>query len=134
MTIGQEIDYYVIGEGMMRDYVKDKIAELELSNIHLLPYQPRSLMPEIIAFSDIQFIFMQPQIAAQGFPSKVYTVMASAKPLVVCSPENTPIVNFLKDTACAKIVTASDATAKAKVIARGLAAVTKQELDEVGER
>lgn len=134
MTIGQEIDYYVIGEGMMRDYVKDKIAELELSNIHLLPYQPRSLMPEVIGFSDIQFIFMQPQIAAQGFPSKVYTVMASAKPLVVCSPENTPIVNFLKDTACAKIVTASDATAKANEIARWLASVTKQELQEMGER
>ena len=60
--------------------------------------------------------------------------MASGKPLVVCSPVNTPIVNFLKDTACAKIVTASDATAKANEIARWLASVTKQELQEMGER
>lgn len=134
LTKGNKIDYYIIGEGMMRDYLNDKIAEYKLSNIHLLPYQPRELMPEIIGFSDIQFIFMEPQIAAQGFPSKVYTIMASAKPMVICSPENTPIVNFLHDIDCARIITASDAVAKANEIATWLTSVTKQELREMGER
>lgn len=134
ITLGRKIDYYVIGEGMMRDYLRDKIAEYELSNVHLLPYQPRELMPEIIGFSDIQYIFMEPQIAAQGFPSKVYTIMASAKPMVICSPENSPIVNFLQDIGCARIVTASDAITKANEIATWLSSVTKQELMGMGER
>lgn len=133
-TKGRKIDYYVIGEGMMRDYLADKIMEYGLTNIHLLPYQPRERMPEIIGFSDIQFIFMEPQIAAQGFPSKVYTIMASAKPMLVCSPKNTPIVNFLDGIECAKIFTVSDAKEKAEEIDRWLSSVSRDELRQMGER
>lgn len=127
-------DYYVIGEGMMRKYLKDKITEFDLTNIHLLPYQPRELMPEIIGFSDIQFIFMEPKIAAQGFPSKVYTIMASAKPLLVCSPENSPIVNFLSEIECAKIITSTKATEKATEIAKWLSDISNDELNKMGKR
>lgn len=134
ITNGRKIEYYVIGEGMMRDYLKEKITEYRLSNINLLPYQPRELMPEIIAFSDIQFIFMEPQIAAQGFPSKVYTIMASAKPLIVCSPDTTPIVNYLNNVGCAKIVTKLDSVTKANEIAKWLSDVKKEELIEMGTR
>ncbi len=133
-TKGKPIDYYVIGEGVMRGYVADKIIEFNLDNIHLLPYQPRELMPEIIAFSDVQYIFMEPKIAAQGFPSKVYTIMAGAKPLLVCSPDNTPIVNFLKDIGCAKIITAENVNSKADEICRWLDSVKPEELKAMGRK
>lgn len=128
------IDYYVIGEGVMHGYVADRIKEYNLDNVHLLPYQPRELMPEIIAFSDIQYIFMEPKIAAQGFPSKVYTIMAGAKPLLVCSPESTPIVNFLKDIDCAKIITAEDVNSKADEICKWLDSVKPDELKAMGQK
>ncbi len=133
-TKGKPIDYYVIGEGVMRGYVADKIIEFNLDNLHLLPYQPRELMPEIIAFSDMQYIFMEPKIAAQGFPSKVYTIMAGAKPLLVCSPDNTPIVNFLKDIGCAKIITAENVNSKADEICRWLDSVKPEELKAMGRK
>jgi len=40
-----------------------------------------------------------------GFPSKVYTIMACNRPLLVMSGEHTPIVNFLSDKHCAKLIT-----------------------------
>lgn len=133
-TKGKPIDYYVIGEGMMHDYIAGKIKEFDLANVHLLPYQPRELMPEVIAFSDIQYIFMEPKIAAQGFPSKVYTIMAGAKPLLVCSPNNTPIVNFLKGVNCAKIITAADVKSKADEICSWLDLVTREYLRGMGQK
>jgi len=133
-TKGKPIDYYVIGEGVMHSFVADKIKEYNLDNVHLLPYQPRELMPEIIAFSNIQYIFMEPKIAAQGFPSKVYTIMAGAKPLLVCSPDNTPIVNFLKDIDCAKIITAEDVNSKADEICRWLDSVNPEGLKAMGQK
>jgi len=133
-TKGKLIDYYVIGEGVMHGFVADKIKEFNLDNVRLLPYQPRELMPEIIAFSDIQFIFMEPKIAAQGFPSKVYTIMAGAKPLLVCSPDNTPIVNFLQEIDCAKIITAEDVNSKADEICRWLDSVKPEELKNMGQK
>ena len=41
----------------------------------------------------------------EGFPSKVYTIMACAKPIVVVTGENTPLYNFLKDINCAELIT-----------------------------
>lgn len=132
LTKDLPIDYYVIGEGKLHGFLEDSIARLNLTNIRLLPYQPREMMPQIIAFSDIQFIFMEPRIAAQGFPSKVYTIMASGKPLLICSPENTPIVNFLRDPDCAKIITATDAKEKAREAATWLRSVDADELKRLG--
>jgi colanic acid biosynthesis glycosyl transferase WcaI len=62
-------------------------------------------MPALLAYSDIQFIFMSPDTEKHGFPSKVYTIMACAKPLLVISGDNTPIINFLKDKDCAYLFT-----------------------------
>lgn len=134
ITKEKSFEFYVIGEGMMLDYLKDKISENKLSNIHVIPYQPRELMPDIIAFSDIQFIFMKPEIAAQGFPSKVYTIMASSKPLLVCSPPHTPIVSFLSDIGCAHIITETDVSAKARNAELWLSSISRNELTEMGKR
>ena len=41
----------------------------------------------------------------EGFPSKVYTIMACAKSLVVVTGEKTPLFNFLNGKNCAEIVT-----------------------------
>ena len=131
--LGKPIDFYVIGEGAMKEYLESRIEEKNLSNIHLLPYQPRELMPEILAFSDIQFIFMEPEIAAQGFPSKVYTIMACGKPLLVCSPEGSPIVNFLSGLDCAKLVTDTSVEAKTDTICRWLESINPRSLKEMGE-
>ena len=88
-------------------------------------------MPQILDYSDIQFIFMKPGVDRQGFPSKVYTVMACGKPLLISSGEDTPIVNFLSGVGCAKIVTSSGNGAEE--MAEWLTTVTRDELGRMGE-
>ena len=100
----QDVEFYVIGEGVMKSYLKEQINLLNLKNIHLVSYQNRDLMPSLIAYADLHFIFMSPDMEGQGFPSKVYTIMACAKPLLVISGENTPISNFLKPVQCAYMI------------------------------
>lgn len=127
-----DVEYFVIGEGNKKNYIKKQKVAHGLENIHILPYQPRQIMPSILAYSDIQFIFMSPEMDMQGFPSKVYTIMACAKPLLVCSRTNTPIVNFLKEKNCAKIVTENDFEKKVDEMVNWLQTVTKDELKRMG--
>ncbi len=128
-----DVEFFVIGEGVMKSYLEEKKAELAFDNIRILPYQPRELMPEILSYSDIQFIFMNPEMDMQGFPSKVYTIMACARPLLVCSGEGTPIVNFLKDHNCARLVTDRSLENKVEEIYSWLKSVTKEELNTLGQ-
>lgn len=128
------VEYFVIGEGVMKQYVADKKQELALDKLHVLPYQPRHLMPAILAYSDAQYIFMTPEMEGMGFPSKVYTIMACGRPLVVCSGKNTPIVNFLEPTGCAKLVTTHNLEEKTDEMAAWLSSLTREQLREMGLR
>ncbi len=96
--------FYVIGEGVLKRKLEEDVNERSLPNIKILPYQPRALMPAIVSYADLHFIFMNPQMEEQGFPSKVYTIMACGKPLLVISGEHTPLYSFLKNKPCAKLI------------------------------
>ena len=131
-TKGFSIEYFIIGEGVMKPVLEEKVRELELDNVHILPYQPRSLMPSILAYSDIQFIFMNPEMEMQGFPSKVYTIMACGRPLLVCSGKDTPIINFLQEHGCAKLITEKSLEKKVGEMVDWLKSVSRSELALLG--
>ena len=60
--------------------------------------------------------------------------MACERPLLVLSGENTPIVNFLKDKGCAKLITEQDFDKKVDEMVDWLRSATKEELAEMGKR
>lgn len=132
-TKDEPIEYFIIGEGVMRNYIEEKIEEFQLDKVHLLPYQSRTLMPAILAYSDIQFIFMNPEMEMQGFPSKVYTIMACAKPLLVCSGIGTPIINFLRNCNCAKLVTEKKCDEKVEEMLKWLKTTNREQLIQFGK-
>lgn len=130
----ENIEFFVIGEGVMKDYLEKEKTTHDLKKVHLIPYQSRNLMPWLIAYSDIQFIFMSPHVEGHGFPSKVYTIMACGKPMLICSGKNTPIVEFLKDKQCAFLIEEKNLEEKNKQIVKILKSVDRNSLSEMGKR
>lgn len=128
------VEYFLIGMGKMRSWVEEQKQTLGLDKLHILDYQPRHLMPAILAYSDLQYIFMTPESEGMGFPSKVYTIMACGRPLLVCSGENTPIINFLKPIGCAKLITDHDLDRKTDEMTQWLAGMTREKLREMGAK
>ena len=133
-TRNQPVEYFLIGMGKMRSWVEEQKQTLGLDKLHILDYQPRHLMPAILAYSDLQYIFMTPESEGMGFPSKVYTIMACGRPLLVCSGENTPIVNFLKPIGCARLITDHDLDRKTDEMMQWLAGMTREKLREMGAK
>jgi glycosyltransferase involved in cell wall biosynthesis len=99
------VEFLIIGEGVKKEDLRKEIEIKNLTNVKLLPYQSRELMPLINSFADIHFISINKEMEYEGFPSKVYTIMASAKPMIVIIGENTPLYNFLKDLDCSILIT-----------------------------
>ena len=124
------VEYIVIGEGAKRGYLVEEKERRKLTNLRILPYQPRELMPAILSYSDLNFIFMSPKIDRDGFPSKVYTIMACEKPLLVVSGKDTPIINFLEDKGCAKLIS----NGSVEEMASWLRSVTREELQAMGKK
>lgn len=107
-TKGKPITYFVIGDGACRKWLNDEIVRYELENVRLIDYQKRESIPQIINYADLHFIFMNKNLEKDGLPSKVYTIMACKKPLLVISNNNTPIYDLLKNTDAAFLVENND--------------------------
>jgi glycosyltransferase involved in cell wall biosynthesis len=98
------IEFWIIGEGVKKEYLIKEVEKYNLTNIKVLPYQNRELMPFINSFADIHFISISKEMEQEGFPSKVYTIMACSKPMIVITGENTPLYNFLKPLNCSILI------------------------------
>ena len=103
--IEENIEFWIIGEGVQKEYLQLEVQKQSLSNVRIFPYQSRELIPIINNYADIHFIAINQQMEQEGFPSKVYTIMACAKPIVVVTGENTPLYNFLKDKNYSELIT-----------------------------
>lgn len=101
----ENIEFWIVGEGVQKKELEIEIKNKKISNIRIFPYQNREDLPKINNFVDIHFIAINPKMEQEGFPSKVYTIMACAKPMVVVAGEKTPLYNFLKDKNCSELVT-----------------------------
>lgn len=102
--IDTNIEFWIIGEGVKKEYLIKEVEKHNLTNIKVLPYQDRELMPIINAFADIHFISISKEMELEGFPSKVYTIMACSKPMIVITGENTPLYNFLNNLNCSILI------------------------------
>lgn len=127
------VEFFVIGEGAEKGRLLLDKENRRLEKLHIIPYQPRELMPSLLAYSDVQFIFMAPQTEGHGFPSKVYTIMACAKPLIVCSGDNTPIVNFLRNKDCSFLLTNKDLQTNVAKMTEILSNTPLFEFERMGE-
>ncbi len=101
----ENIEFWIIGEGVQKDYLEKEVRGNNLSNVRIFPYQKRELIPVINNYADIHFIAINKEMELEGFPSKVYTIMACSKPMIVITGEKTPLYNLLKEKNCAEIVT-----------------------------
>lgn len=87
-----------------KKYLINEVKKNNLNNIKILPYQDRDLMPYINSFADLHFISISTEMEQEGFPSKVYTIMACEKPMIVITGENTPLFNFLETLDCSILI------------------------------
>jgi glycosyltransferase involved in cell wall biosynthesis len=101
----ENIEFWIIGEGVQKEYLEIEVQKQNLSNVRVFPYQSRELIPIINNYADIHFVTINQEMEQEGFPSKIYTIMACAKPIIVVTGQNTPLYNFLKDKNCSELIT-----------------------------
>jgi len=107
----------IVGDGARRAWLEQSLAALKLDNITLLPYQPRSVVPQIYASSDVCLVPLKKGTAQGTFPSKIYTIMASGRPAIVSADADSEAVWLVQQAQCGLAVPpdAPDALAQAIV-------------------
>lgn len=126
------IEFHIIGEGVMKESLINEVTNNGLNKVKILPYQPRESIPSILNFADLHFIFMTQTTEGHGFPSKVYSLMACSKPILISSGENTPITNFLANQEFAFCFSDNKISQRAEKIVSLLKTLDKNRLQDIG--
>lgn len=112
-----DLRFLIVGDGARRAWLEAQITQRKLANVTLLPYQPRSVVPQIYASSDVCLVPLKKGTAQETLPSKIYTIMAAARPVLVSADPDSELAWIVKEADCGWSVPPDDAEALASVIA-----------------
>jgi glycosyltransferase involved in cell wall biosynthesis len=81
-----------VGGGALRAELETAAAGAE--NIRFLDYFPQSKIPSVLAAADAHVVTIKRGLEGVVVPSKMYGILAAAKPIVAVAPEETDIVSL----------------------------------------
>jgi colanic acid biosynthesis glycosyl transferase WcaI len=111
-----DVRFVVVGDGVRQAWLRSEIASRGLRNVLLLDYQPRSLVPQIYAGSDLCLVPLMRGAAWGTFPSKIYTIMAAGRPALVMAEADSEAGWLVQRAECGFLVPPEDPVALAQTI------------------
>lgn len=113
-----DLVFLIVGDGVLKGHLQQRVAAEGLSNVRFLPYQPLDMLPFIRAASDVQLALNRPKASAHSLPSKVYEIMASGRPLLASADRDSDLWRLIVETGCGLVVEPGDCAALVNAISR----------------
>ena len=115
-----------VGEGPRRDWIAGQAERRRLSNVTLLPFQPKERLSESLSAADVHLVTMQPEVEGLVVPSKVYGVLAAGRPCVFLGPEGSEAARCIRELNAGTVLSRSTPSAVADAL--------KQEAEKLANR
>lgn len=112
--------FAIVGDGVCRSQLVDQVNTRRLNNITVIGYQPKERMPEVNASSEIGLIPMKSAGNIDGCPSKVFSILACAKPVLATAEPRSEIAWMLERGRCGRIATPGSGEALTQAVLRAL--------------
>ena len=98
------IQFLLVGDGEKRQELVNWTEKNKLSNVTLIPHQPRHAMPGFVSLFSIALVPLRDlPLFSKVIPSKIFEYMAMGVPLVIGVPEGAA-TKIVKQTNCGRIV------------------------------
>jgi colanic acid biosynthesis glycosyl transferase WcaI len=96
----KKIHFVIVGEGVKKKSLEAEMEAKQLKNMLFLPFQPRDLFPEMLAAADLGLVTLNAGAALSSLPSKIFNVMASARPILAITPPGSEIMQIIEEAGC----------------------------------
>lgn len=115
-NIHSDIKFLFVGYGYYHNYLEKKTIENNLDNIILKPYQSTAKFPDALALANVHIITMRPNLEGLLVPTKLYSAMAAARPIIFIGNQDGEVARILKKFSCGTIVQMGDVDALSQII------------------
>jgi glycosyltransferase involved in cell wall biosynthesis len=90
----QQVTWHLIGDGPQKDFLRQRVSELQLKSVFLEDKIPKSQVPRMIEQADaLAFHLLQVDVFKYGIsPNKLFDYLASLRPIIyACTARNNPV-------------------------------------------
>lgn len=113
---GARMRFLFVGGGKRLPEVKAALDPC--SNVEFLPYQDRADLCHSLSAADVHLITLQPKYDGLLVPSKLYAVMAAARPVVLVGSRNNEVARIIGESGCGIVCPPGDPDALAAALRR----------------
>lgn len=83
--------FLIVGDGVAKARLQERARALRLDNVRFLAFQAQADLPELRAAVDVSVSLYRRGSARYSMPSKVYEIMASARPILLSAEEGSDV-------------------------------------------
>lgn len=106
-----DLVFVINGGGSALAELTEQARELDLKNLVFVEMQPRERLGELLAAADIHLIPLKKGLARSSVPSKLYSILASARPVLASVDPATEVANTIDRAGAGRWVAPEDADA-----------------------
>jgi colanic acid biosynthesis glycosyl transferase WcaI len=125
-----DILFLFAGEGSVKKDLINLKQEKGLDNVRFLSTLPRDEWLEMMAASDLGLVTLRRDLAELNVPSKVYTLMSAARPILASVPVGSEVAKIIEEANCGFIAPPQDPSGLANQILE--CREIREELDSMG--
>lgn len=111
-----DIKWLIVGDGVERERLVSRAANMGLANVKFLPMLSREEYPELLYASDVCLATLKPEVKTPVVPSKIMSIMAAGKPIVAAMDVKGDAPKLIHEADCGFALTPADSDALARTV------------------
>lgn len=107
LQANEDIQFVLVGNGAYLEDVKRIVAERNVQNVKLLPFQPYEDISHVFSLGDVSLVISKPGVGANSVPSKTWSIMSASRPVLANFDEN-ELKTIIENNNCGIFTKAGD--------------------------
>ena len=105
-----DIRFVLVGEGAAKEEVVKIIEDENIDNVTVLPFQPYEDIAHVFSLGDAGLIISKPGIGNSSVPSKTWSIMAAARPVICSFDDDSALSKLIREVGCGVTAQAEEGT------------------------
>lgn len=107
LELNPDIHFVLIGEGAYKKRVEEIIAENNINNVTLMPFQPYEDISHVFSLGDAGLVISKPGVGENSVPSKTWSILSASRPVLANFDEN-ELKSIVAENQCGIFTKAGD--------------------------
>lgn len=104
----EDVLFLFVGEGVVKEKIKEDAEKRQLKNVQFLPLQPREILSDVQSSADVSVVTLLKGKGKTSVPSKVLGYMAAARPVIASVDSDSDTKKTIEKADCGICVDAED--------------------------